>query len=504
MGTMQKKNLHEPAVAGVPQLLDDLNKLIDDQETADVVFLLGREEERIYAHRLILMARCKSFQVTTSNSKVGGNMQICRIPGSTVLPPSPGTSTLIRLPHIRPDDFRQFITYVYTAKIILQDSKVFQIMIIANDLGLNDLKIACEDHVIATMSVDNACCFLTNALEIQEKVGGKCTDSFVDRCIAFIGENASECTKTSGFLKLSKEAIVKIISSDFLCLEEENVFRAVLEWSKHQAGVTQPLLHWNEEERQRVCNFLSPIIHHVRILLIDSQVFAEEIEPTGAVPMELVLERYRFAALQSNKMPGMPMIPSNSSESDKRLQPRLSLNLFPGSTILRNDKMHLQGTLNNWYGKPKQTWRLIYRGSTHFFTAASFHRLCDGIAPLFVIVLGARGEISGGFTDVAFTKTNRKGGYIHGERCFLFALHSQQASFQVAKFDVVKKPYSICYYKDCGPIFGAGADLLIANNCNVNTDSYSNLPHSYDGPIQTTLFEDYNFKVQEYEVFTLG
>lgn len=143
-------------------------------------------------------------------------MQICRIPGSTVLPSPAGTATLIRLPHIRPDDFRQFITYVYTAKIILQDSKVFQIMIIANDLGLNDLKIACEDHVIATMSVDNACCFLTNALEIQEKVGGKCTDSFVDRCIAFIGENASECTKTSGFLKLSKEAIVKIISSDFV------------------------------------------------------------------------------------------------------------------------------------------------------------------------------------------------------------------------------------------------------------------------------------------------
>lgn len=33
MGTMQKKNLHEPTVAGVPQLLDDLSKLIDDQET---------------------------------------------------------------------------------------------------------------------------------------------------------------------------------------------------------------------------------------------------------------------------------------------------------------------------------------------------------------------------------------------------------------------------------------------------------------------------------------
>jgi BTB/POZ domain len=170
------------------------------------------------------MARCKSFQVqlsgesTLSLNKIkfkkysinfSGTKRgdICRIPGSTVLP-SDKTPTLIRLPHIRQDDFRQFITYVYTAKIILQDSKVFQIMNIAHDLGLTDLKTACEDHVIATMSVDNACCFLTNALEIQEKVGGKCTDSFVDKCIAFIGQNASDCVKTNGFLKVIIEIII--------------------------------------------------------------------------------------------------------------------------------------------------------------------------------------------------------------------------------------------------------------------------------------------------------
>lgn len=77
---------------------------------------------------------------------------------------------------------------------------------------------------------------------------------------------------------------------------------------------------------------------------------------------------------------------------------------------------------------------------------------------------GYRGEISGGFTDVAFTKTNRKGGYLHGERCFLFALSSPQANFQVAKYDIVKKPYSICYYKECGPIFGAGNNIKFFTN----------------------------------------
>lgn len=57
----------------------------------------------------------------------------------------------------------------------------------------------------------------------------------------------------------------------------------------------------------------------------------------------------------------------------------------------------------------------------------------------------------------------------------------------------------------CGPIFGAGADLLIAHNCNTTKDSYSNLPHSYDGPNASTesLFGDYNFTVTDYEVYTL-
>lgn len=58
-----------------------------------------------------------------------------------------------------------------------------------------------------------------------------------------------------------------------------------------------------------------------------------------------------------------------------------------------------------------------------------------------------------------------------------------------------------------GPIFGAGADLQIANNCNTNMDSYSNLPHSYDGGTDAScisLFGDYHFTINDYEVYTLA
>lgn len=111
---------------------------------------------------------------------------------------------------------------------------------------------------------------------------------------------------------------------------------------------------------------------------VESQVFAEEVEPTGAVPMELSLERYRHAALPS-KFP--------EGAEDQRLRPRISPYLFPNSHIIGHDKSHFQRLLNVWFGNSKQTWRLIYRASTHGYSASAFHRHCDGVAPIYLIVL---------------------------------------------------------------------------------------------------------------------
>lgn len=46
--------------------------------------------------------------------------------------------------------------------------------------------------------------------------GGKSTAGFVERCVSYIGENATECVRTNSFLSLPKEAIIKLISSDYV------------------------------------------------------------------------------------------------------------------------------------------------------------------------------------------------------------------------------------------------------------------------------------------------
>jgi len=51
------------------------------------------------------------------------------------------------------------------------------------------------------------------------------------------------------------------------------------------------------------------------------------------------------------------------------------------------EKTCYQRVLNTWYGCPKQVWRLVYRASTHGYSAESFHRHCDGVAPTYVIAM---------------------------------------------------------------------------------------------------------------------
>lgn len=49
-------------------------------------------------------------------------------------------------------------------------------------------------------------------------LGGKAAAGFVERCVSFIGENAAECVRTNSFLSLPKEAVIKLISSDYVSI----------------------------------------------------------------------------------------------------------------------------------------------------------------------------------------------------------------------------------------------------------------------------------------------
>lgn len=46
-------------------------------------------------------------------------------------------------------------------------------MSLAQDIGADDLRTACEEHVTGALSVMNACTFLSEVIDIQERPAGK-------------------------------------------------------------------------------------------------------------------------------------------------------------------------------------------------------------------------------------------------------------------------------------------------------------------------------------------
>jgi len=177
---------------------------------------------------------------------------------------------------------------------------------------------------------------------------------------------------------------------------------------------------------------------------------------------------------------------------------------FHGSSILaalankgEADYSHI---LRTWVDSYSQQWSVLFRGSSHGFSAQAFHRICDGAAPSIVIIRADTGNVGGGFTDIPWSKPQGKGKYVPSEKSFLFSLYNPGRS--PTKFDIKKKLFAVSHHPDCGPVFGAGADLFICDQCDQSCDSYSNLPHSYDGQDASpeSLLGDYSFTVDEYEV----
>ena len=122
-----------------------------------------------------------------------------------------------------------------------------------------------------------------------------------------------------------------------LSVPEEDVWRAVVQWGQHKALVTDNISIWSDDDRSKVQSALEGVIEQVRVMEINSEVFAKEVEPTGLLPMELTLARYRHAAVHGR-----------GSGSDLS-RPRSGVQEpFEDSDILEG-RIDLQMLINEWW-----------------------------------------------------------------------------------------------------------------------------------------------------------
>ncbi|XP_022810276.1 uncharacterized protein LOC111347279 [Stylophora pistillata] len=183
------------------------------------------------------------------------------------------------------------------------------------------------------------------------------------------------------------------------------------------------------------------------------------------------------------------------------------------SAILANDDNYF-GTLSSWLSPVVQSqssyWKRCWRASVDGWAASTFHSLCDSKGPTVTIVRVGK-YIFGGYNSLSWSSVS---GYQYTSSAFLFSLVNkpgwgpvkltQQGQYSS---DKSSSTYSLLNY---GPTFGGGHDLKIVNYASSNTDSYTNLGHTYSPPsghsyhtsfTKSFLAGSYNFRPDEVEVF---
>ena len=100
----------------------------------------------------------------------------------------------------------------------------------------------------------------------------------------------------------------------------------------------------------------------------------------------------------------------------------------------------------NYRNKKFYFMRLIYRASDDGDTPYKFHRLCDGLSPLIVLIKTTYNKRFGGFTEAYYEASDELIGK-RSNTAFLFNLDKEKA------FDIIEGQNAICCHKNYGPVF---------------------------------------------------
>jgi hypothetical protein len=100
----------------------------------------------------------------------------------------------------------------------------------------------------------------------------------------------------------------------------------------------------------------------------------------------------------------------------------------------------------NYRQKKFYYMRLIYRASEDGDTPYKFHRLCDGLSPLLVLIKTTYNKKFGGFTEAHFEASEDMIGK-RSNTAFIFNLEREKA------FDIIEGQNAICCHKNYGPVF---------------------------------------------------
>jgi hypothetical protein len=169
------------------------------------------------------------------------------------------------------------LRYLYTSEIIIGADNVMEVLAAADKLQLPKLRNACVKFLEKSVNVANACTILTASKQLD-------LVSLLEACTKCILQNGKAVLESEGFKRLTKEAVISIISNHKLHATEEEVFEAVMSWG--EAAVARS---GGAAGVGGVNGAVSDFLPHLRLDEMDHSFVCNRVKQTGLFSADTLL-----------------------------------------------------------------------------------------------------------------------------------------------------------------------------------------------------------------------
>uniref|UniRef100_A0A8C5BQ96 BTB domain-containing protein n=1 Tax=Gadus morhua TaxID=8049 RepID=A0A8C5BQ96_GADMO len=195
-----------------------MNRMRQRSLLCDIVLHVSNKE--IKAHKVVLASCSPYFHAMFTNEM------------------SESRQTHVTLHDIDPQALEQLVQYSYTAEIVVGEGNVQTLLPAASLLQLNGVRDACCKFLLSQLDP-------SNCLGIRGFADTHSCSDLLKSAHKYVLQHFVEVSKTEEFMLLPLKQVLDLISSDSLNVpSEEEVYRSVLSWVKHDVDGRRQHVPW--------------------------------------------------------------------------------------------------------------------------------------------------------------------------------------------------------------------------------------------------------------------
>ncbi|XP_075853837.1 BTB/POZ domain-containing protein 19 isoform X6 [Microcebus murinus] len=190
-----------------------LRSLVNNPWYSDVRFVVGQERQEVFAHRCLLACRCSFFQ---------------RLLGSE---PGPRVPSPVVLSTVPAEAFLAVLEFLYTNSVKLHRHSVLEVLTAAVEYGLEELREVAVTFGLGPLQ-ERCIAFIEAHSQVQLLIFILLTPHPILLLPDPNAANPQEALRTRGFLELSAPALLPLLRSDKLCVDEAELVWAARSWAR--------------------------------------------------------------------------------------------------------------------------------------------------------------------------------------------------------------------------------------------------------------------------------